>query len=96
MEVTIGGVKGKIKNVDISTTPVGITVEQPATSVAFQTRSGTEFRLYEVDDPTTGDFWTVKGGAPISFDVATSSTGKPVFFVRTTSGTDVLEIVSLH
>lgn len=95
MEVTIGGQSLHIQNINISSTPqTGLVSEQPGQAFLIKTRNQTEFRVYESDDPT-GPFLTVPAGTPLSVDVAAGAT-KPFMWVRTTSGTDVLEILSLH
>lgn len=95
MEVIIEGQTLHVQNVSISASRKGITTEQPAQSLLIQTTNGTAFTIYESDDDLGASFTIKANSVPLKINVATSAT-KPIFWVKTTGGTDTLEIISIH
>jgi hypothetical protein len=95
MQVIIEGQSLHVQAIPISAALIGIVTEQPANSIILQTRNGTAFQIYEADD-STGAFFTVKANAvPFKLNIATMA-NRQIVWIKTTGGTDTLEVISMH
>lgn len=86
-----------IKNIPgVSTTPVRITVDEAVNSAIIKARtSTTELRFYALDEQT--EYFTIPANQSLTINVsAKDPSGKEIGWVRTETGTDVVEILGVY
>ena len=93
MEVTGSGETFVIDNIAISTAVTPISFANGANTVLLKARTSTiELRIYQNADGT-GDYFTIPAGTSLNLDLKMRPTTK--LYIRTSSSTDTLEIITI-
>lgn len=94
--ISTGGAQLEVKNLNISTALSAVSFDHAVNSFILKTRSAGEFRVYTIhDDGDNVEYWTVRSGGSISIDCTGQEKQTTVCWVRTTSGTDILEALGV-
>lgn len=86
-----------VKNISgVSTTPVRITVDEAVNSVIIKARTTTTvLRFYALDEQS--EYFTVPANQSLTINVTgMNQAGREIGWVRTESGTDVVEILGVY